>query len=201
MALFGFYRCELCREELFEEKYFCDKCMEELEAYLRMERIEEEGYYVYSLYFYEGAIKDLIRRWKFHGAPYLVHPLAELLCRFITENNLFVEAFSYIPMHRKKKFVRGFDPMEDLSRQMARLMKKEHYRVLERTRKTRPLYPLKPEERKRELANCFQAISGAEQRRLVVVDDIYTSGATSREAAKSLFKGGYQEFYFLILGK
>jgi|LFRM01.1.fsa_nt_gb ComF family protein len=201
MALFGFYRCELCKEELFEEKYFCEKCMEELEAYLLMDRLEEEGYYVYSLFFYEGIIKDLIRRWKFHGASYLVHPLTELLCRFIRENDLFVEAFSYIPMHKKKKFIRGFDPMEDLSRNLAMAMNKEHLRTLERVRKTRPLYPMKPEERKRELRGCFNAIAGGEARRLALVDDIYTSGATTGEAARSLFSGHYQEFYFLILGK
>lgn len=166
-----------------------------------MERQEEEGYYVYTLFFYEGIIKDLIRKWKFHGAPYLVHPLAELLQRFLEENGLYVEGFSYIPMYRKKKWRRGFDPMEDLSKELACLSGKDHVRVLERTRKTKALYALKPDERKKELTGCFKALPGRESMRLCLVDDIYTSGATTKEAARSLFAENYQEFFFLILGK
>ena len=105
------------------------------------------------------------------------------------------------PMHRKKKGIRGFDPMEDLSKTLASLMEKEHCAVLERTRKTKALYSMKAGERKKELRGSFRALPGAQDRRLAIVDIIYTSGATTQEAARSLFKGQYQEFYFLILGK
>ncbi len=201
MAIFGFYRCELCQEELYGETFFCSKCLEEIEVFLRMERSEEEGYYVYSLFFYEGIIRDLIRRWKFQASPYMVHLMSSLLVRFIQENNIYLEGVSFIPMHRRKRLVRGFDPMEDLSRSLAKKLGLRQTRLLERTRPTRPLYSLKLEARKEELRGAFSARRGEPAGVFALVDDIYTSGSTTREAARTLFSAGLQDFFFLILAK
>ena len=57
------------------------------------------------------------------------------------------------------------------------------------------------EERKKELKDCFSPLSGAQNLRLAIVDDIFTSGATTKEAARSLFQAGYEEFYILIIAK
>lgn len=201
MSIFGRYTCELCKEELFSEGFFCQKCIKELTAYLRMDRSEEEGYYIYSLFFYEGELKRLIRKWKFHHASYMVHPMAELLEKFILENKLHLESLSYVPMYRRKKWQRGFDPMEDLAKVLARRMELPFITCLTRLRWTKSLYSLKPKERERELQDCFRADPFQLERRLTVLDDIYTSGSTTREAAKALFDAGYQEFFFLILSR
>lgn len=201
MAIFGFYRCELCGEELFEEKYFCKKCQEEIEVFLRMEKSEEEGYYVYSLFFYEGLIRDLIRRWKFKASPYMAGIMASLLARFIVENEIYMERLSFIPMHKKKRWTRGFDPIQDLSLALSKELSLPQLGVLERKRSTKSLYKLDPKSRKEELSGCFRALDSPEGGVLCLLDDIYTSGSTTREAARTLFEAGYQDFFFLIIAK
>lgn len=166
-----------------------------------MDRSEEQGYFVYSLFFYQGEIRDLLRKWKFSSASYMVHPMAELLERFLDENKLHVEALSHVPMYKRKKWQRGFDPMEDLSKTLAKRMDVAHLYTLERLRWTASLYPLKPKERERELRGCFRAYLPKSKKSIVLLDDIYTSGSTTREAARTLFEAGYQEFFFLIISR
>ena len=201
MSIFCHFTCELCGKELFQQGFFCTSCLKEISGYLRMDRTEEEGYYVYSLFFYEGEPRRLIRRWKYSGANYMVHPMAELLCLFIEENKLHLEALSYIPMYKKKKWQRGFDPLEDLAKELAKRLNLPFLQSLKRLRWTRALYSLKPKEREIELSGSLQAYPPKENIRLAVLDDIYTSGATTREAARALFDAGYQEFFFLILSR
>lgn len=57
--------------------------------------------------------------------------------------------------------------------------------LLERVRHTEPLYELKPEERKQELAGCFALLPHAKVRgkHVLLCDDIYTTGSTFAEAA------------------
>lgn len=201
MALFSFDRCELCKEELFDEEFFCKACMEEIENHLMLERFEEEGYYVYSLFFYRGIIRDLIRSWKFYSSSYMIHPLSFLLEKFIIENNIYLEALSYIPMYRRKKLVRGFDPMEDLAKALAVKRGLEATNLLRRNRSTKPLYKMKAQERKKEIAGCFDVVARPGAGVVGILDDIYTTGATTREAARVLFEAGHQDFFFIVLAK
>ena len=64
--------------------------------------------------------------------------------------------------------------------------------LLERVRHTEPLYELKPEERKQELAGCFALLPHAKVRgkHVLLCDDIYTTGSTFAEAAQVLLDAG-----------
>lgn len=64
--------------------------------------------------------------------------------------------------------------------------------LLERVRHTQPLYELKPEERKQELAGCFALLPHTKVRgkHVLLCDDIYTTGSTFAEAAQVLLDAG-----------
>ena len=64
--------------------------------------------------------------------------------------------------------------------------------LLERVRHTEPLYELKPEERKQELAGCFAMLPHAKVsgKHVLLCDDIYTTGSTFAEAAQVLLDAG-----------
>ena len=131
----------------------------------------------------------------------MIGPMAHLLKRFILENDIYLEAISYIPMHRRKRLVRGFDPLEDLARELADLLNLPCLSLLERIRPTRPLYKLSAPDRKRELKGCFQVKRAYQGQVVAILDDIYTTGATTREAASSLFEAGHENFFYIILAK
>lgn len=166
-----------------------------------LERFEEEGYYVYSLFFYKGIVRDMIRSWKFYSSSYMIHPLGFLLEKFLEENDIYLEALSFIPMYKKKKLVRGFDPMEDLAKSLAVKKSVEYENLLRRNRSTKPLYKMGAQERKNEIAGCFDVVARPRGRVVGILDDIYTTGATTKEAARVLFQAGYQDFFFIIIAK
>lgn len=109
-----------------------------------------------------------------------------------------------IPLHPKKKRKRGYNQAglfaAAFAKQRVFAMDEE---LLERTRETIPLRGLTPNERKTELEGAFRVRPGREAsvrgRMILVVDDIYTTGATMDEAARALLEAGASEVRILTL--
>ncbi len=151
------YKCVLCKSELFNnyDEMICDNCKVNIASYLRLELIDRGNYKIYVLFFYEGDIKKLIRCFKFHEGTYLAKVFSIYLSRAIREEGIPCETISYIPMHSKKKAIRGFDQAELLARQSAIIMNVNFSKILIRKKRTKSLYNLDKEARKIELRDAF----------------------------------------------
>ena len=104
-----------------------------------------------------------------------------------------------IPMYRRKKKFRGYNQAESFSRELARLLGISHEpNLLVRTRSTRPMKELDNVARKKNIAGAFGVPGGRiPYRTVLLIDDIYTTGATADEAAMTLKNAGAQQVYFL----
>jgi ComF family protein len=108
-----------------------------------------------------------------------------------------------VPLHKQRLKERGFNQSLLLAREVARVFGLEvDYRSLKRIRPTRPQVDLKPDERKKNVKGAFDVKSPerVRGRRVLLVDDVFTTGATVSECARVLKKAG-AEVYVLTLAR
>lgn len=154
---------------------------------------------------YEGNLRRLIYRFKFEGDVRLSIPLGELLAEAWANgpDNTRPDWLVPIPCHRRRKRSRGFDQSEKLARRLSRLLKVPMFRGLWRQKRTQPQPGLSQSERRRNLRGAFalRHPSRLEGRRVLIVDDVMTSGTTVSEAAKLLSAAGTKNISILVVAR
>jgi len=140
-------------------------------------------------------VKEIIRTFKYSFVASLSDPLAELIVNSINHQgleNYFSEFIVVpVPLHRKRFNWRGFNQAELLAKSLAmNLNTIMDDKLVSRTKFTEPQVKLNAEERKKNLNNAFSMIGDATNKKILVVDDVVTSGSTANELAK-LFKSAH----------
>ncbi|TAM40657.1 ComF family protein [bacterium] len=154
---------------------------------------------------YSGAIKKLIRDFKYTGDDYLGESLGDIMNDFIKEYNLPLADMDYIipiPLHKSRLREREFNQAEILSDHIAREFNKMVLpRVLMRPKATKTQAELGPEERLLNVKNGFRVIRPelVKEKDLLLVDDVLTTGATANQAAESLKGSGARRIILLTL--
>jgi predicted amidophosphoribosyltransferase len=136
---------------------------------------------------YDRAATAFVWAWKERGLRRLAVLAAGLVVEVVPRPE--AEAVTFIPPDRDRLLRRGHHPAEALARELAGRWKVPCLALLERTRPIRRQRGLPLAERRPNVKGAFRA-AAAVPRRVAVVDDIYTSGATAAAAASALRKGG-----------
>lgn len=184
--------CMKCGKKLAQEGEFCADCR-------RREHAFDRGR---ALYAYESAAGS-IYRFKYGGrreyADFFGEQMAEYLGNFI--RNVQPDALIPIPLHRKRMAARGYNQALLLAEAVgSRLGVPVYPDFLVRVKNTAPLKYENPKERQNNLKKAFNiARNDVKLERVVVVDDIYTTGSTMDEAAGTLKEAGVEEVYFIAL--
>ena len=123
-----------------------------------------------------------------------------------TGQNLFqgLEIVVSVPLHPKKKRQRGFNQAEIIAQETARLLELEYVKdALVKDRNTPPQTSMTADERRRNVRGVFslKKREEVEGRRVLLVDDVYTTGATLRECSQVLIRGGAREVRALTLAR
>ena len=148
-----------------------------------------------SAFLYEAAIRDLIHSFKYHQQTHLRYPLALLMLAVVTDImrdhrlNLIIP----VPLHRSRLRQRGFNQAVLLGRVLSHhLLIPMQFDTLARTRRTEPQVELSASERRQNVKGAFSVhkpdkIVG---RRILLIDDVMTTGSTMDECANELKKAG-----------
>jgi ComF family protein len=156
-----------------------------------------------SPFVHEGPLARAIHRFKYEDRPELAPPLAALLAPGASallshEPGLLLA----VPLHPRRFAQRKFDQAELLTRSLAKeLGVPEAPSVLRRVRPTSRQVGLSPKAREDNLRGAFIAAQGAHGLRLTLVDDVYTTGATARAAARALLDAGAAQVTVLTLAR
>ena len=105
-----------------------------------------------------------------------------------------------VPSHRRRVRQRGYDHVRLLTRAAARAARAPWMPVLARRVETPPLYRLSRPEREAALVGAFVATRPAPER-VLLVDDLLTTGATAIAAAKALKAAGTQEITLIVIAR
>jgi ComF family protein len=153
---------------------------------------------------YEGSLQEAIHRWKYEGKTYLTPFFAEWmeegLNRYWGPHSL--DLLIPAPLHPQRLRERGFNQalllVKELSRRTGIPYRKT---ILQKKKPTIPQVNLSGTEREKGLRGAFQVIGKEELlgKSVLLVDDVYTTGATVNECSKVLLRGGAERVNVLTL--
>lgn len=187
-------RCMRCGKPVSDDSQeFCEDCSDR-ESYITCGR---------NLWLHREPVAGALYRFKYHNrrnygkvfAGELAVCYAEQLRRWK------IEEIIPVPLHRSRRRKRGFNQAEILARGLADAAGiPVRTDVLFRVKKTSPQKRLGKRERQANLQGAFAVSREWNPRKnVVLIDDIYTTGATLNRAAKILKKAGAQNVYFLTI--
>jgi predicted amidophosphoribosyltransferase len=136
---------------------------------------------------YDAAVRGLVRGWKERGLRRLAALAAELVVEHVPRPE--AAALVFVPPDADRRLRRGHHPPERLARELGRRWELPVEPLLERTRRIEAQRGLTRVERRRNVAGALAARRRAPAR-VVLVDDVYTSGATANAAASALRAAG-----------
>lgn len=150
---------------------------------------------------YEGRLRDSLLDFKYHDRVGLRRPLAALLldtyARFYAAAR--IDAVVPLPLAAGRLRERGYNQAALLTEIVSQELALPHRPdLLARVRDTRPLASLSRAERERELTGAFRA-AAASGLHLLLVDDIYTTGATAATASRALLRQGAAAVHVLAV--
>lgn len=171
-------------EDWYPDRY-CSEC-------IGQERSFDAGITCFQ---YKEQEREMIRNLKYHGKGFLARPLSEIMADRLNALPGRWDLVIPVPMYRKKERRRGYNQADLLARFMARRMGLAYSpKVLIRTRDTAPMNRLGAAERRRNLDHAFavteEGRSMIRGRRLLLVDDIFTTGTTAGRCAEVLKEAG-----------
>ena len=185
------------------ESYICRDCRDKLEIINKEIKVEDsnlEGAYYSAIY--NKFMRKFVQEFKFHGKSYLYKPLAYLMLDTMRVFDLRADILYYIPSHRRKEAIRGYNQSELL----ASLISKESGIPLSRgnlvkRKYTRDQNKLDRIERMTNLKDCFLLRRPLEvlDKDIILIDDIITTGSTMAEASIILKEAGARTIRALAL--
>lgn len=154
---------------------------------------------------YRDAVPGAVHRYKFSRVRALGKPLAALMAQCLSGRlPEGADLITWAPLSGKRLRERGFDQAELLAREVGRLLSIPAAPALEKTRNTGPQSELEEESARRANARgAYALLPGTDLtgRRVVLVDDVVTSGSTLSECAALLRQGGAAQVYCLTLAR
>ena len=184
--------CMKCGKKLGEEGEYCADCRRKKHEFVRGRALYEYGSVALPIY-----------RFKYGGrreyADFFGEQAAKYLGDFI--RSVHPDALVPVPLHKKRKAARGFNQAELLARAIgARLDIPVCTGLLVREKNTAPLKYENPEERQNNLKKAFNiAQNDVKLKRIIVIDDIYTTGSTMDEVSRVLKCAGVEGVWFVAL--
>lgn len=191
-------KCVLCQKLLSrEETDFCHECLEKTEIFKTPKRNIPFLAHWTALWYYKDEVRGSVHRFKFGRrriyAQVYARQLALKLSGSTAEDADFI---SWVPISPLRKLKRGYDQSELLSKAIARELGMKAIPVLRKVRHTPPQSTLQDASRRRaNVQGAYKPISPARLtgKRILLVDDVVTTGATASECARTLLTVGAKE--------
>src|SRR5215216_4305526 len=180
--------CGRCGMPTAFETFVCDECkgvdfgFESARAPLR----------------YEGVGEEIVHALKYRGYTRIVEKLATPLMLGVLDRGERFDTVVPVPLHRSRLRRRGFNQAELLARGVAAGLNAPVLNKLRAVRRTRDQVELSAAERRANVEGAFAARERV-RGRILLVDDVFTTGATTSECAETLLAGGAQEVHALSL--
>ena len=164
-----------------------------------------------SAFAFEGALRPAVHALKYRGKVARAAPLSALLGNFLGQDGAIprdeLALIAPVPLHRLRRWRRGYNQSELLARELGKTLGVPCGDVLRRTRRTRPQVRLSEKQRLANVKGAFAADASALARHnpsrgpVLLIDDVYTTGATLGECARALRAAGIAEIYALTLAR
>jgi ComF family protein len=212
-------RVPVCREclrspESIQAEFFCISCRT---PFLNGFPLDSEGRCglcrsglrgfdaAYCFGAYEGVLRKLIHVYKYGRVQTLAGPLADLAMAAFPRDERF-DAIVPVPLHWRRRWERGFNQSELLAGAVSRRIGIPVLGALLRVRATTAQAGLSNTRRRQNVAKAFRckrriARRGLQGRRILLIDDVMTTGSTAAACALALKRGGAARVALLAVAR
>jgi len=151
---------------------------------------------------YEGVLRKLIHLYKYAGMKPLAGPLTNFLSAALPRDERF-EGIVPVPLHWRRQWQRKFNQSELLARGIARRTGVPFVHALKRVRPTATQAGLSNTARRRNVTAAFRARRPGQVRgkRILLIDDVMTTGATAAACATALKQAGAARVALLTIAR
>lgn len=208
------YICVSCSQSLKRiEPPICLKCCKSVSSEssvdlcnecISNEKVFEEARAPFK---YTGIIKKSISDFKYHNKAYYFRFFGNLLVEYMT--GIGYTNFDYItsvPIHRSKLATRGYNQSYLIAKYISDKISIPYIEILKRTIKTTKQSDKSLKERRLNLKNAFVVKNNNKSiliadKKILLVDDIYTTGSTANECSKELLNFGASKVYVVTIAR
>ena len=197
-------KCILCGRILAqEESDLCRDCRMETEEYpqgkLKLQFVDSAA----AVWYYKGSVRNSLHRFKFRRGRFLAEPYGRFMAMKVLSSGLEgIDRITWVPISPLRKLIRGYDQDQLLAEIISRELGIPCAQLLQKVRHNRPQSGIKGYARRR--ANVLgvyrslneEQIAGA---KVLLVDDILTTGATVSECARVLLTAGAEEVHCAVV--
>ena len=154
-----------------------------------------------ALFVMEGTVKEVIYRYKYRKCTFLASPLGNMAAEKLASESFSADVISYTPLHWSRYLFRGYNQAELLAEEIGKNCHIPVARLLKRTKFTRQQARLKRGERIRNMRNAFKTVDPEKIRgkKILLVDEVLTTGATLSSATEELLKAGAAEVNVFVI--
>ena len=197
-------KCLFCRRLLTgEETDLCHPCRADAPEFINRKRSIPFVAHWTAVWYYKGNVGKSIRRFKFYNARGYDRVYARFLAgKLLADEKFDFDILTWVPVSPLRRLCRGYDQSQLLAVAVARELAVQPVKVLIKHRHTKPQSKLKGiAQRRANILNAYR-VPHPEQirgKRILLLDDVITTGATSSECAKTLLIAGAKEVQFAAI--
>lgn len=154
-------------------------------------------------YFHDPILREVIHKLKYEELSAISLELSGMLVEVIRSLNIPVDLITYVPMSRKHKNERGYNQAELMAREISRQLEVPLYRGIVKSKTTKHQVGLRRKERITNLRGAFSLKNDRllVGKKVLVVDDVLTTGATLGECARALRAAGATRVWGAVLAR
>lgn len=192
-------KCTLCRRVLqAQETDLCHDCRKEVSEHpdssIKLPYLAKW----FSLWYYEGNVRRSLLRFKFHNARSYAQVYGRFLAMKLSREDLEFDILTWIPISTFRKWRRGYDQVQLIAQALGAELSVAPTATLKKIRHNPPQSGLgDASHRRANVLGVYKAVNPQqlEGKRILLLDDILTTGATAGEAARVLLTAGAKEVY------
>ena len=173
--------CLCCGAPMDNEADYCLRCMGTKRSFDKCR----------SVFVYEGLAKKVLLSFKYGEKKYLKSLLAKLMTDKYLSERFEADVVTFVPMTKKEQRKRGYNQSELLAKEIADSLSLECCPSLEKVKESPEQKSLSAKERAKNLEGVFSCSDmKVKGKKVLLVDDVFTTGATANECAKALLRAG-----------
>ena len=185
-------RCYKCGKPVREEEEYCRDCQSHPGVF-------DQGR---GIFLYDDRMKYSIMKYKYFGCREYSRIYGKAM--YLYGKDLLVlwqpQMIVPVPLHWRKQKIRGFNQAELLARELSRYTGiPVNTRLLKKNHATRSQKKLDAAGRKQNLKEAFQVVGNPAGKRILLIDDVYTTGSTMDVVSRALLGKGASHVFFLTL--
>ena len=195
------FTCLCCGGRSGGNGALCPECADRL----RGQRVETgfagDGFEMsVAAHMYAGPAGALVRALKYRALSALADAMGRDMLNAAADAGMGVpDVVTFVPMHWRRRRTRYFNHAELLAGKVAREWNMKPEKALKRVRECRQQAGISEADARREnVRNAFAARRGLKGQRVLLIDDVFTTGATARECARALRKADAAEVWLLV---